>query len=116
MMLVLGGGGWKEWEMAESLVPTACRRSTGELHTSQQAHIIASVLRDCMFVLFAARDGAGGGVLPSCEIMPGFGFIGLPFLYMIFFSDKDCTSSPKADRCKEKPISWPQQIVDVLGT
>lgn len=61
MMLVLGeGGGWKEWEMVESLVPTACRRSTGELHTSQQAHIIASVLRDCMFVLFAARDGAGG--------------------------------------------------------
>lgn len=46
--------------MTESLVPMECHRSTGELHTSQQAYIIASVLKG-LHVPAACCYGWGGG-------------------------------------------------------
>lgn len=85
--------------MAESLVPTECQRSTGELHTSQQAHI-ASVLRDCMFMLFAARDGAGNSsfLLSNIWIWFHWSTASLPDLF--FFLIKIVPLAPKQTGAK----------------
>lgn len=103
-------------------VPVQCQRITGESsthHTTQQACTAVSVLKWLHACAICWWGLGWGWVLPSCEIVPPFDFIGLPFPYLIFFFffliKKIIPQAQGQTGDKEICISWPQHIADLLG-